>query len=75
MENKIELLGFGRFISHHLGGEVYYDSRHKVLKTTCRDGTVLELVKETSDGGETYRDQMIVVNNNGALSVLEYFVK
>ena len=31
--NRIEMMKGGRFISHHEGAEVCYDSRLKVIKT------------------------------------------
>jgi DMSO/TMAO reductase YedYZ molybdopterin-dependent catalytic subunit len=31
--NRIQMMNGGRFISHHDAAELYYDSRHKVIKT------------------------------------------
>ena len=58
---KITMLEGGRFVSEHLGGLVYYDARHRVLKTRLEDGKIAELVQERLEDG-SYRDQFLTIN-------------
>jgi hypothetical protein len=49
-------------ISHRDGGvEVYYDSRHKVIKTPLSGGGFAELVQVRQPDG-SYRDQMLSIS-------------
>jgi hypothetical protein len=49
-------------ISHHDGGvDVYYDSRHKVIKTRLSGGGFAELVQERQADG-SYKDQILCIN-------------
>ena len=54
--HRIEMLKGGRFISHHADAEVYYDSRHKVIKSRMEGGGFFELIKEMQADG-SYRSQ------------------
>lgn len=69
---KIEQLHAGRFISHHLGAEVYHDSRHSVIKVRCEGGATMELVRELRAG--QWRNQMLSINNDREMSIIEYAV-
>jgi len=57
---KITMLKNGRFISEHLGGLVYYDARHRVIKTRLEDGKIAELVQERLENN-SYRDQFLTI--------------
>ena len=67
---RIEQLSGGRFISHHLGAEVYHDSRHQVIKVKCEGGVIVELVLEGR--GDAWLYQMISVNPLREISIIEY---
>jgi hypothetical protein len=70
--NTITMLSGGRFIASHIGCTVYYDSRHKVIKTRLSGGGFAELVKERQNDG-TWSDQMFVIcNANGERHVTEF---
>jgi len=70
--NRIEMMKGGRFISHHDGAKVYYDSRHKVIKARVEGGGFFELLRERQADG-SYRDQMLsTVNPSGELFIIEY---
>ncbi len=67
---KIEKLNGGRFISWHAGNvTVYYDSRHKVIRTPVSGGFV-ELVLERQSDGSYFR-QMLVTHIEGVTQILE----
>jgi len=71
--NRIEQLNGGRFISRHRSGvEIYYDSRHKVAKVKCEGGVIMELVQEYQQHTGTKRNQMMLINNHGVVSLIEY---
>jgi hypothetical protein len=64
-------LNGSRFIMHHAGGiDVYFDSRHKIIKCLMTDGSICELIKERQQDG-SYRDQMLSINNHGVRTVIE----
>jgi hypothetical protein len=70
--NRIQLMNGGRFISHHDAAELYYDSRHKVIKTRMEGGGFFELVKEMQADG-SYRDEMLsTVSPSGERLIVEY---
>ena len=72
MNDTIEMLGARRFLSHHIGAEVYYDSRHQVIKTSFAGGGHGELVKELQPDGR-YRNQILfIVSPEGERSIMEY---
>jgi hypothetical protein len=56
--DRIQMIKGGRFISHHDAAELYYDSRHKIIKTRMEGGGFFELVKVTQADG-SYLDQML----------------
>jgi hypothetical protein len=62
----------GGFVSYQEASELYYDSRHKVIKTRMEGGGFFELVKEMqADGG--YRDQMLsTVSPSGERLIFGY---
>jgi hypothetical protein len=59
--HEIKMLAGGRFISRHLGGTVYFDARHRVIKTRLTGGTWAELVQERLGDG-SYRDQFLSID-------------
>jgi hypothetical protein len=70
--NRIQMMNGGRFISHHEAAELYYDSRHKVIKARMEGGGFFELVKEIQADG-SYRDQMLsTVGPSGERLIIEY---
>ena len=70
--NRIQMMNGGRFISHHDAAELYYDSRHKVIKTHMEGGGFFELVKERQTDG-SYVDQMLcTVSPSGERLIIEY---
>ena len=72
MNNRIQMLSSRRFLSHHLGAEVYYDSRHRVIKTSFSGGGHGALVKELQPDG-SYRNQILfIVSPEGKRSAIEF---
>ena len=68
--NRIEQLDDGRFISCHRSGvEIYYDRRHKITKVKCEGGVIMELVQEYQQHTGTLRNQMMLINNHGTVSL------
>ena len=58
-------------ISHRDGGvDVYYDSRHKDIKTRLAGGGFAELIQELQADG-SYQDQRLSIGNE-SLTVIEY---
>lgn len=70
--NRIEMMQGGRFISHHHGAELYYDSRHKVIKTRMEGGGFCELVKEMQADGSYWDEILSTVSPSGVRSLIEY---
>ena len=68
---KIELLGGGRFISHHLGATCAHDSRHIIIKVPMSGGGFMELVKELQADG-SFRDHLLTYCNGDQFSIIEY---
>jgi hypothetical protein len=64
--NRIEILSGGRFISHHLGAEVYHDSRHQVIKVNYSSGGFGELIKELEPDGSWRRQMLAIVGPGGS---------
>jgi len=61
--NKITILSQGRFTSRHPNGvTVYYDSRHRVIKTRLEGDVVSTLVQERLEDG-SYRTQLLTVGH------------
>ncbi len=58
--HKITMLEGGRFISQHLGAIIYFDARHRVIKTRLTGGVWAELVQERL-GDDSYRNQFISI--------------
>jgi hypothetical protein len=58
--HKIEMLNGGRFISTHIGATVYYDARHRIIKTRLTGGKWAELVQERQTDG-SYLDQFLSI--------------
>ena len=72
MNNRIQMLSGRRFLSKHVGAEVYYDSRHQVIKTSFTGGGYGELIKELQPDGR-YRNQILfIVSPEGKPSTMEY---
>jgi len=72
-QNKIRMLDRGRFISKHVGGFVYYDSRHRIHKLALSEGFVGELVQERQPDG-TYRDRLLTIQGPvGEFCLIELF--
>jgi hypothetical protein len=70
--HRIETLKGGRFISHHDHAEVYYDFRHKVIKTRMEGGGFFALIKEMQADG-SYRNQMLsAVSASAERLIIEY---
>jgi len=69
---QITILACGRFISRHIGADVYYDGRHRCIKTPMSGGGYLELVEEYQpDRG--YRWQLLVaVSPTGDRQLIEH---
>jgi hypothetical protein len=62
----------GRFLSHHIGAEVYYDSRRRVVKTLFTGGGHGELIRERQPDW-SYRNQiLLIVSPDGKRSTIEY---
>ena len=58
-----QFLPGARMISHRDGGvDVYYDGRHRIIRTRLSGGGLAELVQELQADG-SYRDQMLSINN------------
>jgi hypothetical protein len=79
--NRIEMVSGGRFFSHHDHAIVYFDSRHRVTKTTVEGGLMGELVEElqpediftSSDWPKrSYLHQLETVNGRGASALLNF---
>jgi hypothetical protein len=69
---KITMLDRGRFFSLHVGGTVYYDSRHRIYKVPMEGGFVCELVQELQVDG-TFRDQFLTARApSGHTSLVSY---
>ena len=45
MNKTIEMLSGRRFLSHHIGAEVYYDTGHQVIKTPLLAAATANLSK------------------------------
>jgi hypothetical protein len=58
-----EDLSNSRFIIHKGQTDVFYDLRHRVIKTRASDGAVLELVQERQPDG-SYVNLILRVNRN-----------
>jgi hypothetical protein len=72
MNHKIKMLSGRRFLSHHIGAEVYYDSRRQVIKTSFIGGGHGELIRERQPDG-SYRNQiLLIVSPDGKRSTIEY---
>jgi hypothetical protein len=60
--NQIRVLYGGRFISHHDEQvTLFFDARHRVMKTRLEGGIMCELVQERREDG-SYRDQLMVID-------------
>ena len=79
--NRIEMLSGGRFVSHHDHAMVYFDSRHRVIKTELEGGMLAELVEELQPEGiftssdwpkRSYRPQLLTVNGGDGVRVIEF---
>jgi hypothetical protein len=72
--NRIEIISAGRFISHHASGvDVYYDSRHRIIKSRVEGGGLAELVLARDDEGGHYRAQMLLTSDrDGNRSIIAY---
>jgi hypothetical protein len=57
------MMNGGRFISHHLGGQIYFDARHRVIKAKLEGNIFGELVQELELDG-TYKDQFLSINGS-----------
>jgi hypothetical protein len=56
-------------ISNRDGGvDVYYDNRHKIIRTRLSGGGFAELVQELQADG-SYRDQMLSINDAPGLVI------
>jgi hypothetical protein len=72
MKHKIKMLSGRRFLSHHIGAEVYYDSRRQVINTSFTGGGHGELIRERQPDG-SYRNQiLLIVSPEGKRSTIEY---
>jgi hypothetical protein len=60
---RITLLDGARFISAHIGAEVYFDSRHRLIKTTLDKGIKAELMQERQADG-SYKDQYLIIEDS-----------
>ena len=81
LTNRIQMVSGGRFFSHHDHAIVYFDSRHRVIKTKLEGGLIGELVEElqpqeifaSSDWPKrAYRHQLETVNGAGVVSCIEF---
>jgi hypothetical protein len=72
MNNTIEMLNGRRFLSHHIGAEVYYDIQHQVIKTSFADGGHGELIKELQPDGRYRNEILFIVSPKGERSIIEY---
>ena len=72
MNNKIQMLSGRRFLSHHIGAEVYYDSRHQVIKTLFTGGGHGELIKELHPDGRYSNQILFIMSPEGERSTMEY---
>ena len=68
--NRIEQLHDGRFISCHRSGvEIHYDRCHRITKVKCEGGVIMELVQEYQQHTGTLRNQMMLINSHGTVSL------
>ena len=72
MNNKVQMLSSRRFLSHHIGAEVYYDSRHQVIKTWFTGGGHGELIKKLQADGSYRKEILLIVSPEGERSTMEY---
>jgi hypothetical protein len=70
--NRIEMMTGGRFISHHDAAELYYDSRHKIIKTRMEGGGFLELIQEMQADGSYWNEMLFTVSPSGERLIIEY---
>ena len=72
--NRIEIISGGRFISHHASGvDVYYDSRHRIIRSRVEGGCLVELVLARDDECEHYREQMLLTcDRDGSRTITDY---
>jgi hypothetical protein len=61
--NRITLLDGVRFISAHIGAQVYFDSQHRLIKTTLDKGIKAELMQERQADG-SYKDQYLIIEDS-----------
>jgi len=61
--NRITLLVGMRFTSAHIGAQVYFDSRHRLIKTTLDKGIKGELMQERQADG-SYKDQYLIIEDS-----------
>jgi len=72
MNHKIKMLSGRRFLSRHIGAEVYYDSRRQVIKTSFTGGGHGELIRERQPD-RNYRNQiLLILSPEGERSTIEY---
>ena len=72
--NRIEIISAGRFISHHASGvDVYYDSRHRIIKSRVEGGGLAELVLALDDKSGHCRAQILLTcDRDGNRTITEY---
>jgi hypothetical protein len=61
--NRITLLDGVRFISDHIGAQVYFDSRNRLIKTTLDKGIKGELMQERQADG-SYKDLYLIIEDS-----------
>jgi hypothetical protein len=69
---RIEVLPGGRFISQHLGVEVYHDSRHQVTKVNHSSGGFGEMIKQLQPDGSWRKQMLAIVSPGDQRSIIEY---
>jgi hypothetical protein len=71
--NVIKMMSGGRFVSHHgTACDVYFDSRHKIIKSRMEDGAYGELVLAMNSEGKFHAQLLSVCDPDGTRTVLEY---
>ena len=60
--NTIRLLNNGRFLSKHSGATVYFDSKHRIIKSQLEGGIEATLIQERQ-ADDSYQYQLITIAN------------
>lgn len=71
--STIELGNNGRFISHHGSGvDIYYDSRHRIIRSRVEGGCLATLVMDQDTEGHWKAQMLEVCDKEGNRTITEY---